>query len=103
MCEDCWEEYGKSIIENARTRRVLHLVKGVYHYHNAGGHLHVILDDWNIGDESIEWSVQRAPTWESDEYVSQKGINIERVCLKEFQKLSLEERNSVLAKYSRYF
>ncbi|MER6249399.1 hypothetical protein [Streptomyces griseorubiginosus] len=31
------------------------IIRTIYRHHSAGGLLHVVLDDWNIGDDIVEW------------------------------------------------
>lgn len=56
MCESCWEENGSPKIDNARVRFVSDLIKSLYESHASGGHAHVIVDDFNVSDDTIVWS-----------------------------------------------
>jgi hypothetical protein len=68
------------------------LVKKVYGYSFAGGGCHVVLDDWNIEDFSIDRTLEWLPG--SDDPPEQ--VAAEKACMEAFRKLTLEERASVL-------
>jgi hypothetical protein len=57
MCTECWEEYGEPMLRSPEIERTAELVKAVYDHPEGsmGGDLHIVLDDWNIETEHIEF------------------------------------------------
>jgi hypothetical protein len=55
MCRGCWEEYGECVIDSPSIRAAAAAMDAVYEFHCAGGNLHIVLDDWNLEDESLEF------------------------------------------------
>lgn len=55
MCRDCWEEYGCPADVTEEIRHAAALIAEVYLQHGAGGHLHIVVDDWNIEDGYISY------------------------------------------------
>lgn len=95
MCYGCWCEEGKPAIINDGVREAARLGKIVYDYHLAGGHLHILLDDWNAEDSHIDGCLdflakERAEMDEA-EYMA------ELRCGRAFSPLTYEERISALA------
>ena len=102
MCMGCWDKYGRPIIVNDKTEAALALVRQVYDvpYGGAGGHLHIVLDDWNLEDSSIEYC-QRGhsdPEWLGTP-MSWKLTDVEAKCAEAFLAMTMDERASCLAQY----
>lgn len=71
MCARCHEEANSPTLWNDSIKRAVDLIHRVYRYHSTGGLLHVVLDDWNIGDEHVQWAeayvTQEAVRWKAEE------------------------------------
>lgn len=55
MCKGCWEEAGSPQIDNPQVREAERLISELYEIHSAGGDLHIVLDDWNVGDNHLDF------------------------------------------------
>jgi hypothetical protein len=55
MCYECWEEEGKPQIDTPAVREAAAAVGAVYELNGVGGNLHIVLDDWNLEDGSVEF------------------------------------------------
>ena len=100
MCDGCWEEAGKPKIKNEKVSLAAKLAESVYEFNCVGGNLHILLDDWNIGDihvnmceDSIIKNIHGHSEWQ---------LQIERDCLAAFKSLTEEERASALAQQSGF-
>lgn len=51
MCCGCYEEYGSPNARHEETDRLVELLPSV----NPFGALHIVVDDWNLEDEHIEF------------------------------------------------
>lgn len=71
MCQSCYDKWGRPTEWNDEISRAVDLVETIYQWHPAGGLLHIVLDDWNIGDEKVAWVesyvAQEAGGWEEEE------------------------------------
>jgi hypothetical protein len=47
-------------LQTKKFDRMAKLVKDIYKYCSAGGIMHVVLDDGNFGDSTIEWTIDYA-------------------------------------------
>jgi hypothetical protein len=99
MCHGCWGEYEDASIINDRVLAAVPLIGYVYDYHGAGGTLHIVLDDWNIEDDHLDFC---------DGEIAKGGIDpdrldAERECSAALRILSVQERASALAIHSGYF
>lgn len=95
MCEDCWSKYGKPTIDNQLVRQLRDAIEIVYGFNPAGGSLHIILDEWNIEDSSIEFC---------ERYIAENPTTVDedsfyRHVLSLLREATLEERASALAMY----
>ena len=106
MCECCWDEYGKPSIVNEKTEAALALVRQVYDAAGggAGGNLHIVLDDWNIENSSIEYCQQghSNPNWNGPP-MRWELTEVEAHCATAFLDMTLKERASTLAKFDGMF
>jgi len=93
MCQGCWEGYGSPKVLSAKAEAAVPLIKAVYDQPRggAGGNLHIVLDDWNLGDESVQWCIDNT-----------EMTDIERACAEHLQTMTLEERAAALAKYEEF-
>lgn len=58
MCLSCWNERGKPQVDNALVRDIAGLVKDVFAHSSVGGGLHIVVEDWNLETEHIEWCLK---------------------------------------------
>jgi hypothetical protein len=102
MCDGCWEKYGKPTKLTPEIRRAHRLVGNVYDYHGAGGSGHIVFDDWNLDDGSIEMCLERNLQRRELGEVSRPEFRATRRALEAFKKLTEVERATALA-FGRYF
>ena len=107
MCMECWEVYGSPKIVSGKTESCARAIGNVYSHHEAGGALHVIIDDWNLQDafvneckEDIEKTEYRN---DPDDPVPDDRLEAERECVRQLEAMSEEERASAMAIYHGYF
>lgn len=108
MCESCWEEYGKPDIVNEKTEAAAVLVQQVYDAIGGGmgGSLHIVLDDWNLEDDSINWCLTQFDECKvsfEDKTFNVGLTDLEQACAAAFLGMSMEERASTLAKFDGMF
>jgi hypothetical protein len=92
MCQACWEEeYGSAAIDSAKTRDLAEAIRLVYLEPDGivGGGLHVVIDDWNLEDESVTASDPRN--------------DAERSCRVKLLDATVAERASALALHDGYW
>lgn len=108
MCEGCYEDYGRPTIVTDRTLAAAELIRQVYEYSIVGGNLHIVVDDWNLEDDDLEFCLKeiakggRSDPNYSDECDSKEQLVIEERCCKLLANMSLEERVSALALHDGY-
>lgn len=66
----------------------------------TGGNAHIVLDDFNLEDENIQWCLDNLIS-NYHESTSEQLVN-ERNCLESLLRLNLDERVSALALYEKY-
>lgn len=98
MCYGCYEEEGKPSIVNDATKEAAILTNAVYEFSCSGGNCHIVLDDFNIDDDSIEYCLNEGLEDNLHEHTAEQ-LKIERECLLAFKALSVAERASALAIY----
>lgn len=98
MCQSCYDKWGRPTEWNDEISRAVDLVETIYQWHPAGGLLHIVLDDWNIGDEKVAWVesyvAQEAGGWEEEE---PEMVAATRELLPLLKAMSVAERASTLA------
>lgn len=100
MCQSCWDELDQPRIVNDLTESVATMISEVYDYHEVGGHAHIVLDDWNLEDEHIDYCLDVVNKGgHDDEEVTQDQLKVEKACLEALKQMTLEERASALAIY----
>lgn len=110
MCDGCWEEDGCPQIDTLAVREAAVAVAAVYaqEYGACGGNLHVVLDDWNVEDESLAFCRQQIasggykpqPRWPGcmkRRPDSAEELAVEMRCHDLFKALTESERRSALA------
>lgn len=108
MCEGCYEDYGRPAIITDRTLMAADLVGQVYGFSGAGGNLHIVLDDWNIEDDNLDFcskQIDAGGYYDSkypDERDTPEQLAVERRCCDAFMRMSIAERASALALHDGY-
>jgi hypothetical protein len=104
MCRNCWQEYyDASDVDNIMVRYLARCIRDVYELAPAGGHLHVALDDWNLGDDQ-DWSWYE--DWVAKDDNTPEMVEecfLARRCLSLLRVMSEAERASALALYDGYW
>lgn len=90
MCRHCWSDYGAPDNDSEEVRAAVSLISAVFDEHLAGGALHIVIDDWNLEDDSLDWCQ------------SKKLTPAEKACLKALRSLSVADRASALARFDGY-
>lgn len=100
MCMGCWEKYGSPRIDNEITREASRAIEKVHDY-GADGHMHIVIDDWNIDDGSLEFCAGDI----AEDYwkTSQDQLHAESYCLGLLKNMSVDERASALAMHDKFF
>lgn len=93
MCAGCWAEAGSPKIDNEKTRAAAAAIDRVYEFSGAGGNLHIVVDDWNLEDSSLEWCKVNAIVSEQDD----EKREAEMACYTALRELTEEERYSAMA------
>lgn len=96
MCQGCYAEAGSPKPQNAATISVAALVCNVYSYSSVGGNAHIVLDDWNVDDEAIDWCLTVALSDNVHE-ADRHQLEAERLCLEAMRALPLDQRYAALA------
>jgi uncharacterized Fe-S cluster-containing radical SAM superfamily protein len=98
MCYECYEEAGKPTIINDKTKKAAELIKTMYEQEgcSVGGYAHIVTDDWNLDDDSVDWCIKEAEKGEY-EHISDHGRQSCLNTLKCLKELTEDERYSALA------
>jgi hypothetical protein len=96
MCDGCWQEHLEEHDNNPApvTPQILTAVEAIrnlYEAHPTGGAMHVVTDDWNLDDDSLEFCGQNLS---HDE--------VERSCWQCLSELTEHQRATALAVYDGY-
>lgn len=87
MCMGCYvSEYGAPSAMHDSTADVVRLIGEVYAENSGGGGLHIVLDDWNLEDDHVQWCIDNADLTPT-----------ELRCAELMQAMTLEERATALA------
>ena len=92
MCGGCWDRHGRPQIQSPEVRAAAEAVSAVYDESCVGGNLHIVIDDWNIEDDHIDWCENDA-----------EMTAAEQECARLFRQLSEAERRSALALHEGYW
>jgi hypothetical protein len=62
MCEQCYIDAGSPSIINEKTEHAARLIESIYDSPEGGvgGYAHIIVDDWNLDDDSIDFCLNEA-------------------------------------------
>ena len=96
MCYTCYELYGKPKIINDKTKHSAKLISEIYDFNSVGGNCHIVIDDFNVESESIEWCLSEGLSMNIHKH-NKKQLMIEHKFLKTFLTLTEDERVSALA------
>lgn len=96
MCIECWRSAGSPAIINDSTINAARLIGDIYDSDDTSGNCHVVLSDWNLSDDSIDWTINEAIA-ENFCGCSSEQLAIERDCMNALRALSLNERFSAMA------
>jgi hypothetical protein len=100
MCCGCYMEYGSPTLESPEIWKGVDLVKQLYEFTGAGGNCHIVTDDWNLEDHSIEFCLNEVSNGGfADEYGyidSPEQLKVEREILDLMKSMSLDERASMM-------
>lgn len=100
MCYGCYKEYGEPKIVSDETHQAAKLIGQVYESSTVGGNLHIVVDDWNLEDEHLDFC---AGAIEKNYHeIPPECQETERMCLSALRKLNLEGRASALAIHDGY-
>lgn len=79
MCLSCWKEAGSPTELPENVDELIQLIKELYatEMGGAGGPLHIVLDDWNLEDDNIEWCLLRLTEHPEDiEYFGKHAVDL---------------------------
>lgn len=96
MCLGCWHEHGSPAIFTEKTRHAAELVQAIYDWSGVGGNAHVVVDDWNLDDENIDYCLNKGLEANVHE-AGEEQLAVERAALLALKELTLDERHSALA------
>ncbi len=94
MCEYCWNKY-KPVKISPLVKSIANLVKKIYMFHSTGGSLHIVLDDWNIDNSSLDFCESLIRTNEYNE--SRRLLKLEVECINLLKKVDIDTRATALA------
>lgn len=93
MCTSCWETEGRHSLVNDKTRAAAALIAELYERHTVGGYLHIVTDDYNIEQDSIDWCMGSSGRG----CFGRPMDDVERRCGEALQDMTDEERGSAIA------
>lgn len=103
MCSGCYQERGSPEDQCDLTDAVVSLIKAIYRYHPCGGHCHIVLDDWNLGDSSIQFCIDwigKARLSYPDAVIEDQGEGMlvaEMACMQIMMQMNEAQRATALA------
>jgi hypothetical protein len=97
MCKDCWQEFGAPIIDSPAIREAARLAKALLEEFPTGGAMHIVVDDFNIDDEDIQWCLRPENALRGHLETSERNFGVA------FLDLSVTERASALALSEGYW
>lgn len=99
MCKWCWDKY-KPVEVSPLVKSVANLIKKIYAFHSAGGSLHIVLDDWNLDNSSLEFCEYLIRVNKYNE--SRRLINLEVECINLLRGADINTRATALALANYY-
>lgn len=99
MCYDCYKKYGKPAIVNGKTLRAAKLTEMVYKFASSGGLCHIVIDDFNLDDDDVEFCLTNIKNKENGDEFTEEEYAIQQECMEAYLELTINERASALAIY----
>lgn len=96
MCIDCYQEAGSPCIINDNVIDAANLININLLLDSVGGYAHIVIDDWNLENEHIEYCIEAANK-RSHSWVSEASRLVSLQVLAKLKDLSLEERYTAMA------
>lgn len=100
MCLGCYIKAGSPVIVTDATKAAASLIAAIYEFSCVGGNAHIVVDDWNLGDENIDWCLNEALKTNFHE-ASIKQLEAERAALTALRALTVSERYSAMALHDK--
>lgn len=97
MCRTCWEGHDNVAIDTPAVRLAANMIDAVDPY----GHLHIVVDDWNLEDGDLRFCEREIE--KNERRVSAREIAIEREVLAALRALTEDERASALALHEGFW
>jgi hypothetical protein len=101
MCLDCYKERGKPKIKNKKVNAAVDALVNLYEKHLVGGRLHIVTDDWNICDSSLDFCKNSQGTTHMN-YEFGYFDELEKEAYEKLKVLTIQERASALAIFWGY-
>jgi hypothetical protein len=99
MCIQCWEEHGRPALDSPAIRAAAEAIGEV----NPYGNLHIIVDDWNLEDEHLDFCRAEVDSDPYDHYTRNPSDRaVDSDCLRLLAALTIEERASALARHDGF-
>ena len=76
-------------------KKVADIVDAIYRFNSVGGNCHIVIDDYNIDDGSIDWCLKHGLSSNVHKH-PEKHLKIEKEFLEAFRELSISNREKVL-------
>lgn len=92
MCIGCWQEYGSPRLSTPDVKSAAEKVDAVYEESAVGGNLHIVIDDWNIEDDALDWCRENT-----------EMTTAEIACYEALRPISYARRASALAMHAGFF
>lgn len=91
MCVDCWARYPEPAPVTPAITNCVEAIDAVYVESSVGGALHVVIDDWNVNDKSLNFCREYLET------------DAEHACWENLRGLSELERATALAIHKGHY
>lgn len=95
MCRGCYEEQGSPIAVCETTQQAVDVINEIYRLNNVGGNAHIVVDDWNLEDEHIDFCLDQRNWVFRDASDEQKAC--EKHALMLLKDMTIDQRFTVLA------
>jgi hypothetical protein len=97
MCYDCWKnKYNAPKIINENVKKTIDLIQEIYKTESTGGDCHIVLDDFNIENDHIQWCID----WINRNEIPEIGPEVKAIeleCMNLMLTMSIDERAIALA------
>jgi len=103
MCYGCWQKYGAPMLDNTLVYQSATAIAEVYNLHSTGGHLHIVIDDWNLEDDHLDFCQQQVNQARTDPTESTHLADVCQRCINLLRAMTLDERASALALYDKFW